>query len=37
MEEVQSTMVQLLQALMEDRQVREQSLAEEREKQEQEL
>ena len=37
MEEVQSTMAQLLQALMEDRRVREQSLVEEREKQEQEL
>ena len=32
MEEVQTTMAQLLQALMEDRRVREQSLAEDREK-----
>ena len=36
-EEVQTTMAQLLKALMEDRRVREQSLAKDREKQEQEL
>ena len=33
MEEVETTMAQLLKALMEDRRVREQSLAEDREKQ----
>ena len=37
MEEVQTTMAQLLKALMEDQRVREQSLAEDREKREQEL